>query len=110
MMNNMTGNGCGIPLNNNIPNIPCTMPSQMNAFQGVQGVQFNSSNVNMSGMNQMNGLGGNINGLGPSVNGGNVNGLPSMINTVPLQFSPNLSGMGNMTYNFGSTSSGINGN
>lgn len=111
MMNNMAANGCGgMTLNNNIPTMPCSMPSQMNSFAGMQ---FNG-NVGMSGMNQMSGmagvgsLGGNINGLGAGVNGG-VNGLPNMMNTVPLQFSPNLSGMGNMSYNFPPAGNGMTG-
>eukprot|EP00794_Sanderia_malayensis_P010277 gene10277-11333_t len=103
------GNGCGaMTLNNNINPMPCTMPNQMNAFANVQ---FNSGSVNVPNVNHVNAF--NAGSCGGSINGmanGSVNGLPSMVNnTLSMQFSPNLNGMANMTYNFSAGSSGMNG-
>ena len=111
VMNNLGNGGCGLSVNNNIGTVPCTMQSQINGFQGMQ---LNGS-VGLSSVNQINGLGttqnlgsGNVNGFGSGMTNG-LNGMPNIMNTVPLQFSPNFTSMSGMTYNFGTSTPGING-
>ena len=112
MMNNMNGANCGINLNNNIGTVPGSIPTQMNNFATMQ---MNGSS-GLSSVNQLNGLGstgssftGNLNGLNSTGMANNLNGMPNIMNTVPLQFSPNLTSMSGMTYNFNSTTNGLNG-
>ena len=112
LVNNLGGAGCGMTLNNNIGTVPGSIPAQMNTFSNMQ---MNGS-VGMPSVNQMSGLGanpsftGNINGLATAGLSGGINGLQNMMNTVPLQFSPNLTTMSGMTYNFGTTTTnGLNG-
>ncbi|XP_065059460.1 nuclear receptor subfamily 2 group F member 1-B-like isoform X2 [Rhopilema esculentum] len=111
VMNNLGNGGCGLSVNNNMGTVPCTMQSQINGFQGMQ---LNGS-VGLSSVNQINGLGttqnlgsGNVNGFGSGMTN-SLNGMPNIMNTVPLQFSPNFTSMSGMTYNFGTSTPGING-
>ena len=109
LVNNLGAAGCGINMNNNIATVTCSLPTQMTNFSTMQ---LNGS-VGMPSVNQMNGLGtnqsfaGNMSGLGTTGISNNINGLPNMMNTVPLQFSPNLTTMNGMAYNFGATNSNV---
>ena len=109
LVNNLSGTGCGLNINNNIGTVTCTLPTQMNNFSTIQ----LNGNVGMPSVNQMNGLGtnqsfaGNMSSLGSTGMSSSINGLQNMMNTVPLQFSPNLSTMSGMTYNFGTNTSNV---
>ena len=109
LVNNIGGAGCGITMNNNISTVTCSLPTQMTNFSTMQ----LNGNVGMPSVNQMNGLGtnqsfaGNMSGLGTTGMSNNISGLQNMMNTVPLQFSPNLTTMNGMTYNFGAANSSV---
>jgi len=109
LVNSLGGTGCGINMNNNMGTVTCSLPTQMNNFTTMQ----LNGGVGISSVNQMNGLGtnqnypGSMNGLGNTGISSNINGLQNMMNSVPLQFSPNLTTMSGMTYNFGTNSSTV---